>query len=163
MLVKCVLILAAGNKPGPDRATTTVGEDVSLSLRAGGKVSVSSGDEETREFTDGCFSPQQKKNHHKKKRFASNSPSPPVEERSSVVSARVATLPQNAHTRTVFPSSTKVVLVCRISSIETGLLNLCVGRNAPVPGRSSPERRPIDLEYRWEVRSTEYARWTRCR
>jgi len=26
-----------GNKPGPDRATTTVGEDVSLSLRAGGK------------------------------------------------------------------------------------------------------------------------------
>jgi len=28
-----------GNKPGPDRATTTVGEDVSLSLRAGGKVS----------------------------------------------------------------------------------------------------------------------------
>lgn len=32
------LTLLAGNKPGPDRATTTVGEDVSLSLRAGGKV-----------------------------------------------------------------------------------------------------------------------------
>ena len=37
---KCVLTRAAGGKPGPDRATTTVGEDVSLSLRAGGKVSV---------------------------------------------------------------------------------------------------------------------------
>jgi translation initiation factor 3 subunit G len=35
------LIIIAGNKAGPDRATTTVGEDVSLSLRAGGKVRAS--------------------------------------------------------------------------------------------------------------------------
>ena len=35
---ECTPTLLAGNKPGPDRATTTVGEDVSLSLRAGGKV-----------------------------------------------------------------------------------------------------------------------------
>ena len=34
---------ATGNKPGPDRATTTVGEDISFSLRAGGKVSVRRG------------------------------------------------------------------------------------------------------------------------
>jgi translation initiation factor 3 subunit G len=34
-----ILTRTVGNKPGPDRATTTVGEDVSLSLRAGGKVS----------------------------------------------------------------------------------------------------------------------------
>jgi len=37
---KHVLTWSTGNKPGPDRATTTVGEDVSLSLRAGGKVGV---------------------------------------------------------------------------------------------------------------------------
>ena len=37
---KCMLTWSTGNKPGPDRATTTVGEDVSLSLRAGGKVSL---------------------------------------------------------------------------------------------------------------------------
>jgi len=30
--------LEKGNKPGPDRGTTTVGEEVSLSLRAGGKT-----------------------------------------------------------------------------------------------------------------------------
>jgi len=39
-VVKYILTWTIGNKPGPDRATTTVGEDVSLSLRAGGKVSV---------------------------------------------------------------------------------------------------------------------------
>jgi len=39
-VVKRMLTWVPGNKPGPDRATTTVGEDVSLSLRAGGKVSV---------------------------------------------------------------------------------------------------------------------------
>jgi hypothetical protein len=32
-------LIIAGNKAGPDRATTTVVEDVSLSLRAGGKAS----------------------------------------------------------------------------------------------------------------------------
>lgn len=37
---KHMLTWSTGNKPGPDRATTTVGEDVSLSLRAGGKVGV---------------------------------------------------------------------------------------------------------------------------
>ena len=37
---KCMLTWSTGNKPGPDRATTTVGEDVSLSLRAGGKVGI---------------------------------------------------------------------------------------------------------------------------
>jgi len=47
---KRMLTLPEGNKPGPDRATTTVGEDVSLSLRAGGKVSVCFWD--TRKFTD---------------------------------------------------------------------------------------------------------------
>lgn len=49
---KWILTRTIDNKPGPDRATTTVGEDVSLSLRAGGKVSVWSGNEEVRGFAD---------------------------------------------------------------------------------------------------------------
>ena len=47
---KCILTWIAGSKAGPDRATTTVGEDVSLSLRAGGKVSVRWGNGEMRKF-----------------------------------------------------------------------------------------------------------------
>ena len=74
-----------------------------------------------REFTDEYLSPQQMKNHHKKRRSANNLPSLAVEERSFAVSARVVTLPQNVHTRTVFPSSTRVAPVCQYYRPETVL------------------------------------------
>jgi hypothetical protein len=51
------------------------------------------------------------KNRHKTKRFANNSVRLPVEERSSVDFARAATLLQNVHTRTAFPSSTRAMPV----------------------------------------------------
>lgn len=105
-----MLTFTVGNKPGPDRATTTVGEDISFSLRAGGKVSVRS-KQRTRASPLRNFSTQQTKNHLRKKRFASNLPKVPVEGKSSAVSAREATLQQNAHTRTVFQSSTRPVPV----------------------------------------------------
>ena len=158
---KRILTQTIGNKPGPDRATTTVGEDVSLSLRAGGKVRVQLVNEETRKFPDELFSPQRTKNHHKKRRFVSNSPRPPVEEKLSVDFARVVTLPQNAHTRTAFPSSMRVAPVCRMSPIGNRTLTPWICRNPSLPGRRPPQRRSIDYGHRWQVRPTEYAWWTR--
>lgn len=81
-------------------------------------MSVYLGNENTREFADECFSPRLTKNHHKKRRFASNSPRPLVEERSSAAFVREATLPQNVHTRTASPSSTRAAPVRRKSPIE---------------------------------------------
>ena len=58
------------------------------------------------------------KNQHKKRRFANNLPRAPGEARSSVVFARVATLPQNARTRTAFPYSTRAGPVRQTSPVR---------------------------------------------
>ena len=95
-----------------------------------------------REFTDEYLSPQQMKNHHKKRRSANNLLSLAAEERSFAVSARVVTLPQNVHTRTVFPSSTRVAQVCQCYRPETVLPTHTSVETPPFQDEAPPNEGP---------------------
>lgn len=160
--LKQSLTFVGGNKPGPDRATTTVGEDLTFSLRAGGKVSVFDSDRghggnlltrSSAHRRGGANARRQDPQAaHPKFRWRkgrlSSLQGEPLHSKMSI--QRQSPDPQRDWYRYVANWQQK--------NVRSTIYNKC--RNPPIPRRCSPGRRSVDFEHRWQIYSAKHA-WCR--